>query len=104
MTIRISFRVLRSRAIFSAERVGLEALAEYLVKMMKDEPGLSQERILAQLTCEYNVDMAEMVTASEETAIAKGFGSGTTFLEATSKNLVASALMFAKSEVKRKSG
>lgn len=42
-------------------RPGLEAIAEYLIKMMQHEPGLSRERILAQSGREYTEDIVDMV-------------------------------------------
>ena len=85
---KISFRILRSDAMFSEERKGIEALAEYLVKKMQGKPGLSRERILAQMSREYDEDMAEKLAAWEKLKQKRESGTpGTTFIEEMSRNL-----------------
>jgi hypothetical protein len=64
----------------------LSALAEYLIKAMAQKPGLSRERILAQLEREYGGDIATKVAEWEKLA-AKNGESGSTFLEVQSKSM-----------------
>ena len=78
---KLSFRALRADVVSNAEQRGLEAIAEYLIKMMQHKPGLSRERILAQLGREYTEDVADKVVKWETMATVNGHAEGTTFLE-----------------------
>jgi hypothetical protein len=89
MYTKISFRNLRSEALSSPEPMGLVVIAEHLIKMMEHEPGLSRERILAQLGREYPEDIAEMVAKWEQSAAKQGRSPGTTFIEVMGKNMAA---------------
>ena len=62
---KIYFRLVRSEAMFRAEQSSAAMIAEYLIKMMGDQPGLSRETILAQFVREYGVDVAAQVVALE---------------------------------------
>jgi hypothetical protein len=87
MCTKMAFRGLRSEALSSPEPKGLPAIAEYLIKMMEHEPGLSRERILAQLSREYSEDMAGTVAKWEQSTATKGYAQGTTFMEVMGKNM-----------------
>lgn len=88
MWMKISFRNLRSGAIFSAGQEGLEAMAEYLIKVMADKPGLSRERILDQLSREYGENLPGMLGEWERKRVNNGYEPGSTFVE-TSSNMAA---------------
>jgi hypothetical protein len=89
---KMCFRVIRSNAMSSADQKGLEIIVEYLVKMMEHEPGLSQERIFAQLIGEYGEHSAEKMTAFRAKKMASGSTSDDiTFLEAMSRDMEATA-------------
>jgi hypothetical protein len=79
--------------MFSAEQKGVEAIAEYLIKVMGNKPGLSRERILAQLSGEYERDLTLDVAGFERMATVNGYEPGTTFLEMMSRNLMSAAPM-----------
>jgi hypothetical protein len=66
MYTKISFWNLRSDVLSSPDPIGLVYIAEYLIKMMEHKPGLSRERILAQMNREYPEDVAEMVVKWEQ--------------------------------------
>jgi hypothetical protein len=83
---RITFRQLRSEVLTSADPRGLGAIAEYLVKMMEHKPGLSRERIVAQLSREYSEDIGEKI-AKWGQLIAQSGHPGTMFLEMIGKGL-----------------
>jgi hypothetical protein len=86
MWTKMSFRTLRADAMFSAEQQGVEAMAEYLIKVMGNKPGLSKQRILDQFSSEYGKNMTEIMVEWEELAVKNGFPPGTTLLEVMSKN------------------
>jgi hypothetical protein len=68
----------------------LDVIAEYLIKAMAHQPGLSRERILAQLQREYGENMAETMAAFEAKVakrLENGYRSGTTVLESISGNV-----------------
>ena len=88
-TIRVVFRALRADAMSSANQRGLEAISEYLIKMMQHKPGLSRERILAQLGREYTEDIVNIVTQWEKMATVNGHLEGTTFIEVMGKSVTA---------------
>ena len=89
MWMKISFRNLRSGAIFSAGQEGLEAMAEYLIKVMGGTPGLSRERILDQFNREYGDDFPAQFAHWANMGAKNGYGSEDTFLEIMSRNLAA---------------
>ena len=62
---KVYFRLVRSEAMFGPEQYSAAMIAEYLIKMMGDQPGLSRERILAQFVREYGEDVAAHVAALE---------------------------------------
>jgi hypothetical protein len=84
---KIAFRTLRAEAMSNAEQKGLEALAEYLIKMMQHKPGLSRERILEQLRREFTEDIVEKVAKWEKMATVNGHAKGTAFIEVMGKNM-----------------
>ena len=73
-----------------------------MVKTMRDKPGLSQERILAQLSYEYDENMAERVAVAEKIVEENGFPQSTTFLEMHSKPKEAAAMRAAELACMRK--
>jgi hypothetical protein len=89
MWIKMAFRIFRSDILSTSEQNGLGAIAEYLIKVMGQKPGLSRETILRQLQNEYGGDVASKVAEWERKAAENGF-EGSTFLENMSRNLMAS--------------
>jgi hypothetical protein len=83
---RMTFRNFRSDVLSTPGMATLPAVAEYLIKMMKDEPGLCGERIIAQLSREYSEDIAEIVAKWEESNAARGYAPGTTFIDMLGKS------------------
>ena len=86
--MKMAFRTLRTDSLSANEKHGLEALAEYLIKIMGEKPGLSRGRILEQLEREYGGDVAEKVAQFEQMSVMNGF-EGSTFLEVMGGNLMA---------------
>jgi hypothetical protein len=86
MWTKMMFRILRSGVLSGADREGLEAMAEYLIKAMGQKPGLSRRRILEQLEREYGNGVASKVEEFERKAQVNGYPAGTTFLETMVKN------------------
>lgn len=64
MILKMHFRIFRSGA-FSGDKkaIALEPMAEYILKMMSNHPGLNRERIVAQLTREYGEDLPAKLVA-----------------------------------------
>ena len=87
MWTKMTFRLIRSGAMFSAEQRGVEAIAQYLIKFMGQKPGLSRERILAQFSQEYGGNFAAKLAEFERKGLENGNEHGTTFLETMSKSL-----------------
>jgi hypothetical protein len=87
--LKMAFRILRSDILSSTQQRGLEAIAEYLIKVMGQKLGLSRERILEQLEAEYGSGVATKVEEWEKKAAENGM-EGSTFLESMSRNLMAS--------------
>lgn len=87
MWMRMTFRSLRAD-LLSGSYEGLAAIAEYIIKVMAQKPGLSRERILGQLQREYGVDLSTKVAEWEEKAAKNGF-EGSTFLEVQSRSTMA---------------
>jgi hypothetical protein len=87
MWTKMAFRILRSDAMFSADRKGLEAIAEHLIKCMGQRPGLSRERILAQFNREYGEGTAEKVAEFETKGEKNGYEKGVTFVEVMGKGM-----------------
>lgn len=85
----MTFRNCRAEAISSADQEGVEAMAEYLIRVMGQRPGLSRELILTQFEREYGEGTAAKVQAFEEMTVKNGYSS--TFIEVTSRNMAASA-------------
>jgi hypothetical protein len=88
---RMVFRICRADAMFGPEQQGLEAIAEYMIKMMERTPGLSRERILEQLSGEYGGDVGAKVREFQKMSFVNGHGDGTTFLEVMGKNVLSTA-------------
>jgi hypothetical protein len=85
---KMNFRIFRSDILSTSQLNGLEAIAEYLIKVMGQKPGLSREMILNQLQQEYEVDVASKLAAWERKVIENGL-EGSTFLESMGRNLMA---------------
>jgi hypothetical protein len=96
MPTKLAFRILRSGAMFSADGEGLEAIVDYVIKMMAHMPGLSRERILAQFSREYGYDVTEKVEHFQGLATENGYAPGTSILEVMSKQLVATMPLLMK--------
>jgi hypothetical protein len=79
--MRLCFHSLRADTIYGAAPHGLEIMAEYLIKTMAHQPGLSWERILAQFQSEYGVNMTEKMAGFEVRRVENGDQPGTTVLE-----------------------
>jgi hypothetical protein len=83
--------------MFSPAQGGLEAMAEYIIKMMEHRSGLSRERILKQLSSEYGGDVSARLAEFQKIAVAKGYEAGTTLVEVMSKTLpIAAPGLFGK--------
>lgn len=87
MWTKISFRNLRSGAMFTAAQTGVEAMAEYLIKVMGRAPGLSRATILNQFGKEYGRRTPAKISQFERMAVQNGYEHGVTFLETMSKNM-----------------
>jgi hypothetical protein len=88
-SMKMTFRDFRGEILSDDEGHGgnmLLALAEYLIKVMAQKPGLSREMILAQLEREYGGGVATKVAEWEKLA-AKNGESGSTFLEVQSRSM-----------------
>jgi hypothetical protein len=85
--MKLYFRTLRAEAIYGATPNGIEMVAEHLIKAMAHQPGLSRERILAQLQREYGGNMTVKMAAFDAKRLENGDRSGTTFLERMCGNL-----------------
>jgi hypothetical protein len=62
---RVTFRGIRTRALFDAVQPGAEWMASYLIEAVGHRRGLSQRRILEQFTSEYGGDIPERVALFE---------------------------------------
>ena len=87
MNTKLIFRSIRSAVLTSPTPIGLAPIAEYLIKMMEHKPGLSRQRILAQLSREHSEDVAEMVAMLEQSPAKAGHPPGTTYMEVTCKSI-----------------
>ncbi|KIM75252.1 hypothetical protein PILCRDRAFT_13796 [Piloderma croceum F 1598] len=90
---KMVFRIVRSGVLSSNEEQWIGFIAECLIKMMGQKPGLSRERILEQLGREYGGDIAEEVAKVERNqrmrALAVSNGrAGNTMLEVLSENML----------------
>jgi hypothetical protein len=85
--IKLAFRTMRSNALSTCEKKGVQAIGEYLLKTMSDHPGLSRERILGQLSSEYGEETAGKIADFEKMAVRNGYEPGATFLEKVSRGL-----------------
>jgi hypothetical protein len=56
-----NFYNFQEECMFGRELNGLDVIAEYLIKAMAGQPGLSAARILKQLSKEYLMDMTRLV-------------------------------------------
>jgi hypothetical protein len=79
--VKILFRTTRSDAMFGAKPDGLEPMAEYMIKVMGQKPGLSRARILDQFTREYGEDKATKVAEWERQGAKNGYEPGATFMD-----------------------
>jgi hypothetical protein len=68
-------------------------MAEYLIKVMGDTPGLGRGRILAQFSREYGVDTASRMRGLRDRKIEYGFPLGKTFLEGMARSRMPKAMM-----------
>ncbi|EGO05431.1 hypothetical protein SERLA73DRAFT_174578 [Serpula lacrymans var. lacrymans S7.3] len=92
---KMVFRLLRQGSVSSANKQGVEAMAEYMIKAMGRMPGLSREIILKQLSAEYGDDTEAKLMEFERKSIENG--TGLTFLEDMSRNMVSMAPILFKS-------
>jgi hypothetical protein len=83
---KMMFRILRAGPMFGSDTQGVEAIAEHLIKVMGNKPGLSRERILAQLNKEYEIDVKSMLLEFKRRGLENGLDPSETFLEMMSKN------------------
>jgi len=86
--LKMMFRIVRSGILSGSGAHGLEAIVEYLVKVMGQKPGLSREMILAQLQNEYGGDMTTKMSEWDKKAVENGL-QGITLLEDMSRNMMA---------------
>jgi hypothetical protein len=73
--------------MFSADQQGAEAIAQYLIKVMGQTPGLSRERILDQFVSEYGDNFLAKFADWESLGAKNGYGSEDTFLDFLSRNI-----------------
>jgi hypothetical protein len=85
----MTFRMLRSDALGAWEKLGVEGMVEYMVKLMGSRPGLGKERIFKQLGREYGANVEKKVEVFVKTT-AKMRTSGT-FLENMAGNMKTAA-------------
>lgn len=85
---KFAFRILRSGLFGTAEPRELPPIAQYLTKVMSTRPGLSKEKILAQLSSEYKSDVGQGLASFERDLAKNNDYAGTTFLEATASKLL----------------
>ena len=92
MITKMMFRSFRA-GVLSNDLMGLPAIAQLLIKVMGQKPGLSREGILRQLEAEYGVnDLVARLAQFERKCAADGYTqTASTFLEATSKFVGATA-------------
>lgn len=86
--LKTVFRILRSDILSTSRKNGLEAIAEYLIKVMEQKPGLSRERILTQLEGEYGGDIRTKMREWDRRRVENGL-EGSSLLEYMSGNLTA---------------
>jgi hypothetical protein len=89
---KLVFRDSRIDAWSTVSRNGMEIMAQYLIQLMGQTPGMSRERILRQFNREYGEDATEKVEAFMKRGVIRGYGTET-FLEIVSRNLSAAAPM-----------
>jgi hypothetical protein len=85
---KLTFRFLRTSAMFGPDRQGIQAIIEYLIKCMGQRPGLSREGILAQFNREYGDDTAAMVAEYERKTRLIGYAQEGTFVDQMNKGMV----------------
>jgi len=90
MWVRMAFRVYRANAMFSAKEEGVEVIAEYLIKFMGRQPGLSRGKILNQFAKEYGRHFPAKIARWEKTKM-EGYEPGVTIVELMSRNIAANA-------------
>jgi hypothetical protein len=74
---KLAFRMMRSDALSTCEKKGVQPIGEYLLKTMSNLPGLSRERILGQLSREYGEEAAGKIDDFEKLAVRNGYEPGT---------------------------
>ncbi|RDB25255.1 hypothetical protein Hypma_007371 [Hypsizygus marmoreus] len=85
---RMTFRIMRADALTPKEEQGVEAIGEYLLNNMSNHPGLSRERILAQLGREYGEEMMPRIELFARLTGEVGYA-GTTYVEKTGESMAA---------------
>ncbi|KAF9236271.1 hypothetical protein BU15DRAFT_50228 [Melanogaster broomeanus] len=83
--IKMNFRTTRRTAMSEPGMLGVDAIAEYMIKVMSTSPGLSRDILLDQLAAEYGTDIRQKLVVFEKRT--KAQGKGPTFLESYSDNL-----------------
>ena len=79
--VKMMFRIFRGFAL-GDEVMSVEFMAEYLIKIMEQTPGLSRQSILTQFSEEYEVDVEAKVAEMQRRGLSRP---GTTYLETASK-------------------
>jgi hypothetical protein len=84
--MKMTFRTIRGDVLSSTDETFIGYIAECLIKMMGQKPGLSRERILEQLGGEYGgVDIADKVAKAEKMRARSNEQAGSTMLEVMSE-------------------
>jgi hypothetical protein len=85
--MKLCFRTLRASTVYGPTPIGLEIMAEYIIKAMAHRPGCNRETILAQLQREYGENMTDKMAAFEAKRLENGERLDTTVLERTRAGL-----------------
>lgn len=85
--IRMMFRNMRGFAVSGADRQGVEAIAQYVIKCMGHQPGFSRDLIIRQFEKEYGDDIGERLQRFETLGNQNGFSGGSTLIETMSKGI-----------------
>lgn len=88
MSFKQIFRVIRADVMFTAPRKGLEAMAEYLIKIMGQTPGLGRRRILNQFAKEYGRDTPAKIAKWGQTGVMSGYEPGFMALEMVARHVL----------------
>jgi hypothetical protein len=92
MLMRMCFYDILEEAMFGPQPAGVDVIAEYMIKIMGREPGLSPAIILAQFSREYGVDVMRLIVNMHRTKLVRGFDPNKTYLEELSREMPESML------------